>query len=254
MQKLKHYAYMCHVLAWNQVKVRYKNSILGVLWGFLNPLGIMYIFIFVFSSVFVEIENYPLYLLSGLIFWYFFTNASNEIVFSFIKGQGIIKSLSIPRSVLPLSGILSSFIHLLFTLFPFFIVMNFYGLVWSWHIFLLIPALVLFTIFIFGLCLALASVNVYFRDISMLWSTLLMFIFYSSPIVYGRTIVPDRFSFIVKFNPISYYMELFRSALYYNRIAAIDVWLIATAFSFSFLLVGFMIYRKLRKGFVSNLG
>ena len=245
---------MCQVLAWNQVKVRYKNSFLGVLWGFLNPLGIMYIFIFVFSAVFADIENYPLYLLSGLIFWYYFANASNEIVFSFIKGQAIIKSLAIPRSILPLSGILSSFIHLLFTLIPFFIVMNFYGLVWSWHILFLIPSLLLFSIFILGLCLALASINVYFRDISMLWSTLLMFIFYSSPIVYGRTIIPDRFNFIVKLNPISYFMELFRSALYYNRIASIEVWAMAMAFSTLFLLLGYFIYRKLRKGFVSNLG
>lgn len=251
---LSQYIYICRVLAWSNLKVRYKNSLLGVLWGFLNPLCIMFIFIFVFSGIMKEFENYPLYLLSGLIFWYYFANSTNEIVFSFIRGGSIIKSLSIPRIILPISGIMSTIVHLLFTLVPFFIVMSYYGLNWHWNILWIIPGLLLFSVFTFGLSLILASINVYFRDIGMIWTTLLMFLFYSSPIVYGRTIVPDRFSFIVEYNPISYFMEIFRSALYYTETPSARAFLIAFVFTVIQLIVSVLVFRKLKNGFIANLG
>ena len=254
MKELKQYSYTCWVLAINSIKVRYKNSFFGVLWGFLNPLALMYIFIFVFSNLFSEIENYPLYLLSGLIFWYFFAGTSNEIVISFIRGASIIKSIAIPRIILPISGLIANIIHLCFTLVPFFIVMHFYGLEWTYHILFIIPAILLFAIFSLGLSLTLASINVYFRDISMLWSTLLMFIFYCSPIVYGRTIVPERYSFITNYNPITYYMQLFRDSLHANQISNISIWLAAASAAFLSVIIGLLFYSKLQKGFVSNLG
>ncbi|MFK7900523.1 MAG: ABC transporter permease [Cyclobacteriaceae bacterium] len=254
MKELKQYSYICWVLAINSVKVRYKNSFFGVLWGFLNPLALMYIFIFVFSGLFSDIENYPLYLLSGLIFWYFFSGSSNEIVFSFIRGSSILKSIAIPRIILPLSGLIANLIHLFFTLVPFFLVMHFYGLEWTFHLLFLIPAVLLFAVFTLGLSLILASVNVYFRDISMMWSTLLLFIFYCSPVVYGRTIVPERYDFIMKYNPITYFMQLFRDALHANQISDNSVWLGAGGMSLLFLIIGLLGYSKLQKGFVSNLG
>ena len=100
----------------------------------------------------------------------------------------------------------------------------------------------------------LASINVYFRDISMMWSTLLMFLFYCSPIVYGRTIVPERFDFITKYNPITYYMQLFRDSLHANQLSDISTWLAAGSASFIFMFIGLLFYSKLQKGFVSNLG
>ncbi|MGH2413617.1 MAG: ABC transporter permease, partial [Brasilonema sp.] len=100
------------LLAWKNIKLRYQNSALGFFWSILNPLIFLLIFVFIFSQAFSDIKNYPIFALSGLIYWNFFATSSSQILGSVLEGAGILKSIAIPALIFPLSAIYAALINL----------------------------------------------------------------------------------------------------------------------------------------------
>lgn len=251
--RIKSYYQIVWAVSAKNVKLRYRNSLFGFLWSFLNPLLYLLIFIFIFNNAFPDIENYPLYAVTGLIFWTFFSATSSQIIQSVIDSSGILKSLNVPPIIFPISFLTSSLVNFLLSLIPFFILMYFFGLNPSPVLLLIFPGLILLCAFTLGFSLTLAAFNVFFRDVSMFYNTILPAIFYFTPIAYSFKLVPDKYKFIVKMNPLFHFIELFRVILYNEQVPSVKLTGIVTSISFFFLLSGIYVFNKLKKGFISHL-
>ncbi len=241
-----------YALSKRNVILRYKNSAVGFLWGFFKPLLYLLILIVVFSQV-SNIDNYVLYATSGLIFWFFFANVTNQSIASIISSAGIIKSLNVPIVFFPLSEILSELFNFMLTIVVFMVAMNWCGIVYSWKLFLILPAAVLFSFFTLGITLILSSLNVFFRDVGILWTTVQPALFYLTPIAYPEALITKHYGFIVKFNPIYYYIKLGRIIIHDTTFPSAALWLhcvIIAVISFS---LGFLIFNKLKNQFISSI-
>lgn len=239
-------------LGMKTIKLRYKNSILGFLWSMMNPLIYLLIFSFVFGNVFVEIDRYPLYALTGLVFWTFFSTSTIQVIESIVNSRGVLKSINIPTIAFPLSAQYSALISLFLTLVPFTILMLVFGLKIGWETLLFIPILILFTSFVFGFSLILTSFNVYFRDVQLAWSSFMPAIFYATPIAYTSSLIPGNFLWLLKLNPLYHFIGAMRDILYYNTYPSLQSALILLALGSIPLMIGYYIFVKLEKGFVSQ--
>lgn len=240
------------VLGIKNLKLKYKNSIFGFLWGMFNPIIYLVIFSFVFGNMFSEIDRYPLYVLSGLLLWTLFTTTSVQIIESITRNTGVIKSVSIPNIALPLGGLYSSIVSFLLMLIPFSVMMALFGMRIGWEILLFVPLVVLFAMFTFGVSLILTAFNVYFRDVQIAWASFMPAIFYATPIAYTPEIIPEKFRIIIQLNPIHHYVSFLRDLIYYNRMPDAFSWLVVVAISVVSLWAGLTIFNKLKGGFISQ--
>jgi len=226
---------------------------LGFFWSLLHPFLYLLIFLAIFSAAFPAIENYPLYVLSGLIFWIYFSNATSQLSIVFIKNAHLLKSLNISKIMYPITELGSELVSFMLGLIPFMILMYFLGLKITFNLLYIFPIILLFSIFIFSVGLILGSLNVFLRDVGILWNTINPALFYLSPIAYSFKIVPERFKFIVKYNPMYHFLELVRNILYDGQAPVahyVGRCLMITSVT---VLLAFIIYRKTRNGFISNL-
>jgi ABC-2 type transport system permease protein len=251
--KLQNLYTLVYTIGLKNIKVKYKNSVLGFMWSMLHPLAYLVIFVFVFSQAFGNIERYPLYALIGLVFWTYFNNSMNQIINSIIHNGSIIKTIALPNVLFPLSAAFAEFITLLLSLIPFVGLMLFFGLKLSAISLLLIPAILVFGVFTFGLGTFLATFNVFFRDVGILWNTLAPALFYFTPIAYLSNLIPEKYLVFVKLNPLYHFMVLFRDILFYNQLPAASTVLITCSLAALMFVLGLFVFNRYKKGFVSNL-
>ena len=241
------------MLAWVKIKVRYKNSILGVFWSLITPLIFLGIFIFIFSQAFSEIENYPLFALSGLIFWNFFSTTTSQIADSVIGGAGILKSIPIPPIIFPVSALIAALLNLLFSLVPFTVIMLLFGQYPNWNLLALVPAIFLYACFALGVSLLLAALNVYMRDVLMFWSSIIPGLLYCTPIAYPIGLIPEEWQWLMNFNPLFHYITAIRKILYYSNSPNTHEWLSILAIAVISLSMGVFVFQKLQRNFISAL-
>jgi len=234
------------------LKLRYKNSILGFMWSLLTPLLYLAIFSFIFSNAFPDLENYPLFVLTGLIFWNFYSNATNATISSVINSKGVLKSINVETITLPIAEVVATFINLLLSFIPFSILMLIFDAKVGPETLLLIPILILFVIFTIGVGLFFCAFNIYFRDVGILYTTLTPALFYFTPIAYSYSLIPENLLIIVKINPLFHYMQFFRNVLYYNEAPGITSWIIVTTITAVTIGIGLFTFKRLEKGFISN--
>ncbi len=244
------------------LKVRYKNSMLGFLWSLLNPLFMMLIFTFVFSNVFkLGIKNFPIFLLTGLFAWNFFNMAVVTGASSVVANGSLVKKIYFPRETLPVSAVFAELVNYLIAMVLLFAFLIFYG--YNFYIFipLLVVVVILQTLFTVGLSLFLAAINVYFRDIQYIVGVFLLALFYASPILYDVHLLSTAGIFqrmpwlltVYKLNPIASFMVLYRSLLYENVWPSWPVFLyVAIAAILSFLL-GMAVFNRMEPSFAEEI-
>jgi len=245
--------YTVFFLIYKNLQLKYKHSLLGFVWSLLHPFIYLLIFLIIFSTAFPEIKNYPLYVLSGMVFWIYFSGATNQLCNVFIKNTHLIKSFNLPKLIYPLTELGSEFINFLLALVPFMAIMIYMGMQFTWNLMYLIPIVLLFSVFLFSVGLILGSLNVFFRDIGILWNTINPALFYISPIAYSYEIIPEQYRFIVKYNPLYHFLEIVRDVLHNGcapSIHYLNNCLIITTVA---IVLAFIIYRKTRNGFISNI-
>lgn len=240
-------------LAKRNLKLKYKGAFLGYLWSLITPIVYLLVFDFVFSRAFPDIENYELYIITGIIFWLFFVNATNQTIQCFIRNSSIIKSVNIPLSIFPISTVLTEIFGLFFTLGAFLLLMFYLDFQISWVSLLIFPFIALFSSFILGISVFLGVLNVYFRDIAILWSTISTVLFYFSPIAYSNSIIPDKYLWILQSNPLYFFFEAVHKILYNNVNPSLNIWLAIIIITLVMNIVGWITYYKLRPGIISNL-
>ncbi len=243
---------MLLTVAWKNVRLRYKSSLFGFLWTLFNPLLFLLIFLFIFSRAFAQVENYPVFALTGLIFWSFFATTSAHILSSVVDNAHVLRSLAVPAQVFPLAQLMAGLFNLLVSFIPFAFILAWFG----WRpvpaTLLVIPVVALFASFLFGLSLALCALNVYFRDIGILWSALLPALFYLTPVAYPPDLVPADLRWVASLNPLYHFIGLVRVVLYDGQIPGPELWVPAIGLSLIALLGGLSVFNLLRRGFIAN--
>ncbi len=239
-------------LAWKNVRLRYKSSLLGFAWTLLNPLIFLLIFLFIFRHAFPQVPNYPVFALSGLIFWAFFATVSGHILGALVENAGVLKSLAVPPLAFPLAQLFAGLFNLLLSFVPFAFIMAFFGWRPALVHLLVLPVTALLATFLFGIGLGLCALNVYFRDIGLLWGALLPAFFYLTPIAYPPDLVPARLQWIAALNPLYHFIGLVRTVLVDGVVPGSSEWITAVWIAALALVIGLFLHHALRRGYIAN--
>ncbi len=237
-------------LAMKNIRVKYKNSLLGFFWSILNPLIFLLIFNYIFGKAF-QIENYALYAVTGIVIWTLFPVATNSIISSVLENAGVLKSISVPATIFPKASLVSSAVNFYLLLIPFTAIMLWVGFIPGWESLLALLILHIFFVFILGLGYLLCALNVFYRDIGLLWNTLMPALFYFTPIAYPVELIPADMRWAIKLNPIYFFVDGFRQCLYKHEVPPLNNWLIMLAIAFGSLALGYFVFKKLKKNFIS---
>lgn len=249
----KKYLPLIRELVKRDVKVKYRRSFLGYIWSLLNPLLMMAVMTMVFSFVFrFNIENYPMYLITGQTLWTFFNESTNMAMYSIIQNSSLLKKVYIPKMIFPISRVCSSFVTMLFSLVAILIVMIFTRVKLCWTALLFPIPILLLLIFSIGIGLILSALSVYFRDITHLYGVLCLAWMYATPIFYPVSELAPQIQTLIRFNPMFQYIDLFRQVLLYGCFPGKKV-LSCLACSLIMLTIGFTVFRKLQKNFVMHI-
>lgn len=238
-------------LALKELKLRYKRSLLGFLWALLNPMLLMLVLAVVFSTVMpINLPHYAIFLLSVLLPWTFFSQSLSYAVDSIVGNADLIKKVSVPKLVFPVAAVVSNIINLLLSLIPLAILVPLLGhpFYWTW-IFLPIPMLALI-IFTMGATFFFATANVFYRDVAHIVQIVLSAWFYVTPIIYSVDMLPHKYQWVFKLNPIIYVINGFRLAVYYGMLPKAQSVLASFACAFIALFIGFALFRKYQDNFV----
>lgn len=205
------YAFLIRQLVSRDFKTKYKRSVLGMAWSFLNPLLTMSVQYVVFSTLFKsDIENYPVYLLTGIVFFNFFSEAISMGMTSITSNASLIKKVYMPKYVYPVSRVLSSLVNFGLAILPLFIVMLFTNAAFSPALFLLVFDILCLLGFVTGMSLLLTTAMTFFQDTQFLWNVLTLIWMYLTPIFYPESIIPAQLLTAYHMNPMYQYITFAR--------------------------------------------
>lgn len=248
---VKKYKFLIKQLVSRDFKVRYKRSVLGVFWSFLNPLLMMLVQYLVFSHLFKsDIENYPVYLLSGVVVFNFFTEATGQALTAIVGNAPLISKVYVPKYVYPVTRVLSSCINLVMSLLPLFIVAVITHENFTKAYFMFPYILVCVLIFTMGMGMLLCTLMVFFRDIQFLWSVICMLWTYLTPIFYPVTIIPQQIRPLFYYNPMYQYVSAVRSIVMDGVTPRPITFFCCTAAAIVMLLFGGLVFKKNQDKFI----
>ena len=230
-------------LASRDIKVRYKRSALGVAWTMLSPLMTMVVFTLVFSTFQrMPIDGFPVYYLSASMFWLYFAQVTSHVGSLTTDALEITKRIYIPRSVYVASAVLVGLTNTLLSLAPFVLIVLVTGrrVFWTW---LFLPvSLLIGTLFAAGVGLVVFTLALRFVDIRDMYQAILMPWFFVTPIIYEPSFVPERWRWVVRYNPMTYLVEIFRAPLYNGWLPGPKTLAFAILAAVSSLVVGWFFY------------
>jgi len=237
-----------------ELKLRYRDSVLGFLWTVLNPLFFLLILAAVFSKILrVQVPNYTIFLLSGLTSWLMIQQTVVIATASIVGNQGFIKKIYVPKIVFPLASVLARYVdHLLLTLVLFgFMAAN--RMPATWGLLALVPVILMHFFFSFGLALIAAVLYVRIKDIQHILGILFQALFYATPILYAADQLPAGFRVIFRFNPLTYFVVCFRAPVYAGSFPPLKDFLIALGLTAVVFTVGLIVFYRHEREFVFHL-
>jgi len=252
--QIKKYSSIILNFAISDLKIKYRNSVLGFFWSFLEPLLLLGVLYVVFTNVFENaIENFPLYLLLGLILYNTIQKGTDLGLGSISSKADLIKQVYFPRIIPALSATATAAIMLIFELIVFGIFMAIFQFVPSTTILILPLILLLECFLIFGLCLPLSVLNIKFNDIQFIWKVVLQAGFFLTPVFYTLDVLPETFQNILKYSPMVQIMNMARDVTLYNTIPSMESITIAIGTTALVLIIGFGIFYKLKTNIIEAL-
>ena len=253
MINLKKYSFLLQQLVSRDFKVKYKRSVLGIVWSLLYPILTMVVMAIVFSNVFkfsTPGVSYLAYLLSGLIMFNYFSEASNLSMSSVVGNFGLLNKIYIPKYIFPLSKCLFVGINFLLTLVPLYIVLFATGTGVNWyHLFLPYSYLCLF-MFTLGMGFILSAVSVFLRDMFYIYGIIIMMWTYLTPIMYDINLISANLQPWLKLNPLYHYINFAREIILYGRMPQPFTWVACLVSSVAVLLIGVIVFKKTQDKFI----
>lgn len=251
---IQHYIDLIIVLTQKEIKVRYKNSFLGYFWSIAHPLAFAFVFFIAFKVVMkIQMEDYTLFLITGLFPWQWFANSINASPMVFLGNTTIIKKVNFPRNIIPFTTVLQDMIHFMLSIPVILLFIFVYhkspSFSWLYGIPFLLSIQFLMT---YGVSLMVSSINLFFRDLERLTILFVTFLFYFTPIIYPETMIPEKYKHLINLNPLAYLMISWRN-LFLNGTLELTALMISLAYSILAFITGYLIYRTLSWKFAEVL-
>ena len=248
------YRELIKILTISDLRVKYQSSVLGFAWSLLNPLLMMLVLYMVFNNVFRSSqEHFALYLLIGIVSWRFMANGTSSSMAAIVGKPSLVTKIYIPRQVLVLSTVLSAFISSILEFLVLIPLLLLLGTGISGAI-LLFPLIhVVYFFLVYGIGLVLASLYVYFRDLTQIWEVLIQIGFFLSPIVYPLSTVPKGYLIYYMLNPITVLIQMYRDILLYHQIPSAWSFAFTLAIAGLVMLIGSIVFKRLERRFAEEL-
>lgn len=260
ISNFKRYWFLTTQLISRDFKVKYKRSVLGILWSLLNPILMMSVMAIVFSQMFrfkVEGINYLVYLMTGLIMFNYFSAASNAAMTSVVENFTLINKVYIPKYIFPIAKCLFVGIDFLLTLIPWLAIisLSYVGLgeyTCHFNIYFLILPYIFFCMFLFtcGMGLLLSCASVFLRDVFHIYGIALTLWNYLTPVFYSIEILPVKLQMLMKFNPLFQFLNAARSIVLYGQRPSFTTLGILTLIGVGTLAIGSFVFRKKQDKFI----
>ena len=251
IKRIYRYRWLLQELIVRDLKIKYRRSVLGYLWSVLNPLMMMVIMTIVFSNMFrFDIPNYPLYLLCGQLVFGFFAESTNMAMSSILGSASLIKKVSVPKYIFPVSRVLSCFTTTLFAMVALFIVMAAMDVPFKKPLVLMPLALLYILIFCIGVGLLLVPLVVFFRDVQYLYGILITGLNYLTPIFYPVSLLPKWLQDLLILNPLYSFVTFFRKVTIYGQWPTSDEHLLCFGFAALSFLLGAYIFNQKQNDFI----
>ena len=248
------YRFLLLELVKRDVFVKYRGSVLGIFWSFLNPLFQTIVMVVVFGFIFGRnTPNFPIYVLTGRLGFSFFSSATKGAMSSIKRGSSIMKKIYIPKYVYPLSSILSETVTLMLSMIILVLAMFFTNCPFSvYNIFAIVPLFFLF-IFTMGCGLILASINVYFKDMAYLYKVFTQLLMYGCAIFYPISLLPEKYQYVFYLNPVYCAISGFRDAILTGTFPDISVLIYLIIVSIVALVIGIIVFYKTQDRFILHI-
>lgn len=245
------------IFVWRDIKVRYKQTAIGIMWAIFQPLLTMIIFTLFFgrlASMPSDNIPYPIFVYSGLLLWNYYSSALTSSSNSLVENESIVKKIYFPRLILPLSATITPAVDFIIAQIILFVLMFIYHYSPDLYGLILIPVM-LFISFIsaFGLGMFFAAVNVKYRDVRYALPFFIQTLMFVTPVIYPISMIPDRYQWIAYLNPMTGVISLSRSTLLHSGQTDITLVLISLASSMVMLLFGVTYFRHTEKYFADIL-
>lgn len=266
LAELWRYRELVGSLVVRDLKVRYKNSVLGIAWSWLNPLLMMIVFTVVFT-IFnrapQDLPHYPVYILAGILPWNMFSASVVGATASIVSSSYLIKKVYFPREVLPLATVLSNMINFLIALPVFFATAWILGVRLTPWVFLVPFVLLVQVIFSVGIGLILATLNVFYRDTQIIMEVLMLAWFFVTPVIWDARVLPEVYAFmgialpirrlVYILNPMASIIASYRDTLYWGTQPALDFFVRSAATAVIILIVGYLLFHRFSSLFAEEL-
>ncbi len=255
LREIYDYRQMIFSLVKKDLRGRYKGSVLGFLWTFINPLLQLVVYTIVFSFILKSpIEKYYLYLFVGLIPWIFFSSAITGGSASVVAQKDLIKKIYFPRQVIPIAYVTSCFVNMLLCFIVIFVVVLVAKVPLNPLALLCLPVIMIVEyILALGVALLASSVTVYFRDLEHILGIITMAWMYMTPIMYDKSIVPENLHPLFDINPMTHVIDCYRSVLYYGQVPQLESLVSSLLLGVLFLVVGYFVFGRLQRHFAEEL-
>ena len=258
-QKIYNYRELLKTNVKKEIRGRYKNSILGVMWSFLNPLLQLLVYSVIFGALLTGgsdsyyQQTYYIYVCVALIPWTYFTTAVTQSAFTVIGNGDIIKKVYFPREILPISVVTSGAVNFMIStiIILAFVIFSPVGL--SWYLLLYPFILLIQYILLLGISFIVSSITVYFRDLQHFIGIALQLLFYATPILYEATLLPERIRWVLYLNPLTHLIETYRDLFMYHTLPSLTSVGYLIFITLIVLFIGYAIFKKLEKGFAEEV-
>lgn len=245
MRDVLRYRDLLVYLVGRDLKVRYRRSSIGFGWTMLQPLLMMTVLHLVFSSVFrFSVDNYPVYVLAGLLFWNFFSQSIVTSMNSLRANAGLLTKLPVPKAVFPISTVLAGVVNLLLALVPLLLILLVTGHPLRPALLFLPVSILIATVFTLGAGLILSPLAAFFSDVVELVTVVLTLLLYLTPIIYPLSILPEDLEWVVRYNPLRSVLEVFRDPIYYGKVPPLSHLALAITVAVVTFAVGVLAFRR----------
>lgn len=237
-----------------QVTLRYRRTIFGFLWTLLNPLLNMAVIAIVFSIVMkFAIKDYAIFLFSAVIPWTMFSNTISQCSSSLIANESLFKKIYLPKQIFITSNAISVVIDTLLSTCCLFIIALFFGAKLSYPLLFLPISFSLLFLFSYGLGLIFSIISVFLRDMQYLIGVILQALYFMTPIIYPVSAVPEQYRWVFAWNPMFYFVELFRSPIYSNQMPSISSLNFCIAAAVCSMIIGLFVFKVNDKKIIFRL-
>lgn len=251
IKEIYKYRELLFELVKRDIKIKYRRSVLGILWSVLNPLLFMAVITVVFSTIFKsDIENFPIYFLCGQIVFAFFSEATSMAQTSILGNGALIKKVYIPKYIFPISKVCSGLVNAGFSLIAIIIMMVILQYIPPVTGLLFFIPLIYVFLFSIGVSMLISALGVFFRDTIHLYSVFLTVLSYFSALFYPVDIVPAQYQVFLRFNPVYVFIEYFRELMLYGRIPGLEANILCIAHCVLVLVIGYYTFKKSENKFI----